>query len=238
MSEPAQQKPGWPAMSLREAHAFLTAPNSRFALEEVIIRGVPTRCWKHAPPTLAQVLATGRLYGNRDFLVYEDERVSFESFWRASSAVAAELKSRGVEKGDRVAIIMRNLPEWAAAFYGAAVIGAIVTPLNAWWTGSELEYGLVDSGSRSWIRSDSSVSPNISSIARHWNESMSAVTPMTCRTRLLHVSRMSSAPSMRGPLCRTGGRQTYSSILTMMRLSCTLLAQQENRKVRSARTAT
>jgi long-chain acyl-CoA synthetase len=148
MSEPAQQKPGWPAMSLREAHAFLTAPNSRFALEEVIIRGVPTRCWKHAPPTLAEVLATGRLYGNRDFLVYEDERVSFESFWRASSAVAAELKSRGVEKGDRVAIIMRNLPEWAAAFYGAAVIGAIVTPLNAWWTGSELEYGLVDSGAR------------------------------------------------------------------------------------------
>jgi long-chain acyl-CoA synthetase len=61
---------------------------------------------------------------------------------------AAELQSQGVVKGDRVAIIMRNLPEWAVAFYAAASIGAIVTPLNAWWTGPELEYGLTDSGSK------------------------------------------------------------------------------------------
>jgi long-chain acyl-CoA synthetase len=135
-------------MSLAEAHARLTAAGSRFEMEEVVIRGVPTRCWKHAPPTLRDVLVTGRLYGARDFLVYEDERVSFESFWRASCAIARALKSNGVKKGDRVAIVMRNLPEWAAAFYGAAVIGAIVTPLNAWWTGSELEYGLVDSGAK------------------------------------------------------------------------------------------
>jgi long-chain acyl-CoA synthetase len=43
---------------------------------------------------------------------------------------------------------MRNLPEWPVAFYAAAALGAIVTPLNAWWTGPELEYGLVDSGAR------------------------------------------------------------------------------------------
>jgi long-chain acyl-CoA synthetase len=135
-------------VSLAEAQTRLTAPGSRFEVEEVIVRGVPTRCWKHAPPTLREVLQTGRFYGERDFLVYEDERVSFESFWRASSAIAHALKSRGIEKGDRVAIVMRNLPEWAVAFYGAAVIGAIVTPLNAWWTGSELEYGLVDSGAK------------------------------------------------------------------------------------------
>ncbi len=51
-------------------------------------------------------------------------------------------------KGDRVAIVMRNLPEWASVFFGAALVGAIVTPLNAWWTGPELEYGLVDSGTK------------------------------------------------------------------------------------------
>jgi long-chain acyl-CoA synthetase len=135
-------------MSLADASARLTAPGSRFEMEEVVIRGLRTRCWKHAPATLRDVLTTGRLYGNRDFLVYEDERIGFESFWRASSAIARELVSRGVGKGDRVAVIMRNLPEWAAAFYGAAVIGAIVTPLNAWWTGSELEFGLVDSGAK------------------------------------------------------------------------------------------
>ena len=50
----------------------------------------------------------------------------------------------GVRKGDRVAIIMRNLPEWSVAFWAASLVGAIVTPLNAWWTGPELEYGLTD----------------------------------------------------------------------------------------------
>ena len=41
---------------------------------------------------------------------------------------------------------MRNLPEWAMAFWGAASAGAVVVPLNAWWTGAELHYGLKDSG--------------------------------------------------------------------------------------------
>lgn len=148
MSASARQSSAWPAMSLAEAHARLTAPGSRFEMEEVVIGGVPTRCWKRAPSTLRDVLSTGRMYGAREFLVYENERVDFESFWRASSAIASALTSKGVRKGDRVAIVMRNLPEWAAAFYGAAVIGAIVTPLNAWWTGAELEYGLVDSGAK------------------------------------------------------------------------------------------
>jgi long-chain acyl-CoA synthetase len=53
----------------------------------------------------------------------------------------------GVQKGDRVAIAMRNFPEWSIAFWAAASLGAVVVPLNAWWTGPELEYGLSDSGS-------------------------------------------------------------------------------------------
>jgi long-chain acyl-CoA synthetase len=43
---------------------------------------------------------------------------------------------------------MRNLPEWPAAFFGALICGAIATPLNAWWTGAELEYALKDSGAK------------------------------------------------------------------------------------------
>ena len=45
-------------------------------------------------------------------------------------------------------MVMRNLPEWPVAFFAGMLIGAIVTPLNAWWTGPELEYGLADSGSK------------------------------------------------------------------------------------------
>ena len=133
-------------MSVAQAHALLTAPGARFEMDEIMIRGVKTRVWKNLPPTLREAFQICRMYGARDFLVYENDRATYESFYRASIAVAEELQRQGVKKGTRVAIIMRNLPEWAAAFYGAAILGAIVTPLNAWWMGPELEYGLVDSG--------------------------------------------------------------------------------------------
>jgi len=117
-------------------------------MEEVVIRGVPTRTWKNAPPSLRAVVEVSRASADRVFLVHEDERVTFEAFHRAVATLAEVLAADGVVKGDRVAIVMRNLPEWPVAFYAAASVGAIVTPLNAWWTGPELEYGLIDSGAK------------------------------------------------------------------------------------------
>ena len=140
--------PAWPAMSIAQAHALITAPGSPCEMEEVVIRGIKTRVWKNAPPSLRAVVEFGRAHGERIFLVHEDERVSYEAFHRAVAALAHALAAEGVNKGDRVAIIMRNIPEWPVAFYAAASLGAIVTPLNAWWTGPELEYGLVDSGAK------------------------------------------------------------------------------------------
>jgi long-chain acyl-CoA synthetase len=144
----------WPAMSVAEAHKILTAPGQRFEMEEKTIRGVTVRTWKNAPPTLRHMLENGRTFGTREFVVYEDDRATFENFFRATSAFAHELRARGVEKGDRVALIMRNLPEWPVAFFAAVSIGAIITPLNAWWTGAELEYGLADSGTKIAIMDD------------------------------------------------------------------------------------
>ena len=139
---------GWPAMSIAQAHAMITSPGTPAEMETVVINGVPTRTWKNLPPSLRAIVELGRAHGERVFLVYEDERVTFEAFYRAVAAFAAQLASDGVKKGDRVAVIMRNLPEWPVAFYAAASLGAIVTPLNAWWTGPELEYGLTDSGAK------------------------------------------------------------------------------------------
>ena len=136
----------WPAMSIDQAHQILTAPGMPFEMEELDVMGVRIRTWKNAPPSLRQVLLNGRAHGEKIFLVYEDERISFEAFFRAVSALAHELQAKGVKTGDRIAIVMRNLPEWPVAFYAGEVLGAIVTPLNAWWTGPELEYGLTDSG--------------------------------------------------------------------------------------------
>jgi steroid-24-oyl-CoA synthetase len=138
----------WPAVSLAQAHALLTRPGSPFEMEERVIRGIRTRVWKNAKPTLREVFAAGRAHGQKTFLVFEDDRAKFEAFARAALAVAEALTRHGVRKGDRVAIAMRNLPEWPVAFFGTLLTGAIATPLNAWWTGPELEYGLVDSGAK------------------------------------------------------------------------------------------
>ncbi len=147
MSE-AELPPGWPAMSIEQAHALIGQPGAMTEVAEETIRGVRLKVWKNQPPTLRAVAEMAKTHGERVFLVYEDERATFEAFHRAVSAIARELQAQGVVKGDRVAVIMRNLPEWVVAFYAGAVLGAIVTPLNAWWTGPELEYGLTDSGTK------------------------------------------------------------------------------------------
>ncbi|MBI3368375.1 MAG: acyl-CoA dehydrogenase family protein, partial [Burkholderiales bacterium] len=90
----------------------------------------------------------GRTHGAKTFLVYEDERATFEAFCRATLALAAALADEGVVKGDRIAIAMRNLPEWPVAFFATLLLGAIAVPVNAWWTEPELEYALTDSGAK------------------------------------------------------------------------------------------
>jgi long-chain acyl-CoA synthetase len=141
-------KKTWPVMSLAEAHALLTGPGAPYEMDEVVIGGVATRIWKNVPPTLRDVFLMGRSFGPRTFVVYENDRATYEAFARATLAFAAELRRQGVQKGDRVALVMRNLPEWPVVFFAAVLTGAIVTPLNAWWTGLELEYGLNDSGAK------------------------------------------------------------------------------------------
>ncbi|HEX6376544.1 MAG TPA: class I adenylate-forming enzyme family protein [Allosphingosinicella sp.] len=135
-------------MSLAEVDALLTAPGSRLEMDEAVIRGRPTRVWKNTPPSLAFLVRHSRVHGDRLFTIYQDERISFDASYRATATLAAELVRLGVGKGDRVAIAMANLPEWPAAFFAIVSLGAIAVPLNAWWTGPELEYGLADSGAR------------------------------------------------------------------------------------------
>ena len=81
------------------------------------------------------------------YLVYEDERLTFADVVAEIDATAHLLVEHyGVQRGDRVAIGMRNYPEWVTSFAAITSIGAVAVALNAWWTADELEYGLRDSG--------------------------------------------------------------------------------------------
>ena len=138
----------WPALSLAEAHARLIAPGEPFETEETVVRGVPMPVWKHVPATAAEAFARARTFAEREFLVLGQERLSYDGFVRATLKVAALLTENGVRKGDRVVLVMRNLPEWPVVFMGTLLAGAIAVPLNAWWSGTELAYGILDCGAR------------------------------------------------------------------------------------------
>jgi len=136
-------------LSAAEATARLIAPGQPLEVVEETVGGIRMRVWKNAPDSLRSVLELSRGHGEATFLVYEDERMSFEEHYRAAARLARHLVGElGVAKGDRVALAMRNYPEWPVAFWAAAASGAVVVPLNAWWTGSELAYGLSDSGAK------------------------------------------------------------------------------------------
>lgn len=136
--------PNWPAMSIEAANAALAGPGSPVELEDAVIRGVPMKVYKNAPPTIPSILdAAAEQFADRTYLVYQNERVTFRALQLASRTLARALKDKfGVEKGDRVGIIMRNYPEWPLGFYAALSTGAVTTPMNSWWTAEELEYGL------------------------------------------------------------------------------------------------
>jgi long-chain acyl-CoA synthetase len=137
------------AITLAQAISTLTQKGAPFEMESRRVRGVDLRCWKHAPRTIRELVLGMLGHGDQIYLVYEDERLSYrESFERIAGLAHSLVEDFGIQKGDRVAIAMRNYPEWAFAFWAVCSLGAVVVPLNAWWTGHELAYGLLDSGTK------------------------------------------------------------------------------------------
>ena len=130
----------------QEAWTELTQPGSQFAMKDIEVRGVPMRVYEAAPPSMRFVweLATG--YGDRDYVVFEDERYTYAESDAIIRALAHHLVDvHGVGPGDRVALAMRNYPEWVFGYWAIVSIGAACVGMNAWWTTDEMEYGLADS---------------------------------------------------------------------------------------------
>lgn len=132
-----------------EAVHHIVTTDEQFALEETDIRGITFRTFKNAPRHLREVMDLCLEYDQADFLVFGEERRTYKDFYEETSRLADALTSvYNIKKGDRVAIVMRNSPEYLVLMMAITSIGAVVVFLNSWWTTEELEYGFTDSGAK------------------------------------------------------------------------------------------
>jgi long-chain acyl-CoA synthetase len=131
-------------LTWQEACARVGASGSPF---EIVEDDQDNRRFKHAPPNLRSLFDIARQGGDEIFIVFEDERWSFSSVFERVDALADALVSRyGIRKGDRVAIGMRNYPEWVMSMLAIISIGGVSVSLNALWVEDEIDYALADSG--------------------------------------------------------------------------------------------
>ena len=82
------------------------------------------------------------LNGAVEAVVAGDERLTFAELDRISETLAHALVSRGIGKGDRVGIAMRNCPSWIVGYMAILKAGGIAVLLNGWWERNELQYAL------------------------------------------------------------------------------------------------
>ena len=123
----------------------MAADGGQFEMTEINVRGVPMRVFKNAPPTMRAFWELTAGYADRDYVVYEDERYTYAEVAATVRSLAHYLReTHGVNNGDRVAISMRNFPEWVMTYWATVSIGAAVVGMNAWWTSEEMKFGMSD----------------------------------------------------------------------------------------------
>jgi long-chain acyl-CoA synthetase len=133
----------------------LTAEGAGFAVTEIDVRGNPMRVFAGAMPTMRSVWEIAQLHGDKPYIVFEDERYTYAEIDARVRSLAHLLRNvHGVGSGDRVAIAMRNYPEWVVAYWATLTIGAAAVGMNAWWTSQEMAYGLKDSSPKVLIADD------------------------------------------------------------------------------------
>ena len=89
---------------------------------------------------------TAERHGSRPAVRLDDMVLTFEQLLDAARRVTTLLKSRGVAPGDRVGLVLPNVPAFPVVFYGAVAAGAVVVPMNPLLKAREVQYYLEDSG--------------------------------------------------------------------------------------------
>jgi len=136
------------------ARQEIEGPGSPFAVTTVTVRGVEVKTFAAAPPNMRLVWEMTAAHGDKKYLVYEDESFTYAEVHAQVRKLAHYLVSQGVGRGDRVALSMRNYPEWVVGYWATVSIGAAVVGMNAWWTPAEMDYALGDSAPKVLIVDD------------------------------------------------------------------------------------
>jgi long-chain acyl-CoA synthetase len=141
------------AIAFDEAMAQVCVPGGMFEVGDAVINGAPQRLFVNAPPNLGALFHGAP--ADATFIVYEDESYTFGEVRERFAALGAALVDHyGVVTGDRVAVAMRNYPEWIISFAAITSIGAISVSMNSWWTEGEMDFALEDSGAKVLIADD------------------------------------------------------------------------------------
>ncbi len=128
------------------ALASLTAPGGPFGWTVREVNGVPVRVYDNAMPDMRAVWAMSAAHGDKDYLVYGEKRYSYAEAHARVRALAHHLRTAyGAGPGTRVAISMRNYPEWVLSHWAIISVGAAAVGMNSWWTRPEMEFALNDS---------------------------------------------------------------------------------------------
>jgi long-chain acyl-CoA synthetase len=130
---------------LNQVYAALIAPGQPFEIEAVAVRGQKLKSFKNAPPDIRAFWLSTQQFSANEYLVYERDRYTYGQAHAQVAAFAAWLVAHGVKRGDRVAIAMRNYPEWLLSYWACCCIGVAAVGFNAWWVGKELAYAIEDS---------------------------------------------------------------------------------------------
>ena len=130
---------------LAQARDELTGPGGAFEIAHVNVNGIPVRAYRHALPDVRALWQSTHAFADRTYLVYGEERLTYRKAHARVDAIAAWLAAQRIRPGDRVAIAMRNYPEWMLIYWACVSTGIAVVGMNAWWTPEEMAYALADS---------------------------------------------------------------------------------------------
>ena len=97
--------------------------------------------------SIAAILAeSAQRYPDRVAVVMDPQRITYDEMWREARLYATVLHDRGVRPGDRVGLLVPNVPDFPRFYYAVLSLGAVVVPVHALLTPEEIEYVLRDCG--------------------------------------------------------------------------------------------